>query len=185
MPLIVGLGNIGKEYNGTRHNVGFELINLLCDSMSVTLSKGNGPYFYGKGRHKGQNIVLIKPTTYMNRSGNAVRHACTYFDEPLDKTLICYDDLNLDAGQLRLRPGGSAGGHNGISDIIEKVGTKKFPRLRIGIGNDFPRGRQVNYVLSPFDSKQRPLIDEALERATDAVFCFVREGIDQAMNRYN
>jgi PTH1 family peptidyl-tRNA hydrolase len=185
MPLIVGLGNIGKEYHATRHNVGFELIDLLSDSMSVTLSKGNGPYFYGKGRYKGQTIVLVKPTTYMNKSGSAVRHACSYFKEPLDQTLICYDDLNLEVGQLRLRPGGSAGGHNGISDIIEKVGTKDFPRLRIGIGNDFPRGRQVDYVLSPFDTKQRPLINEALERAEDAVFCFAREGINQAMNQFN
>ncbi|MGM0589877.1 MAG: aminoacyl-tRNA hydrolase [Bacteroidota bacterium] len=185
MPLIVGLGNIGKEYNGTRHNVGFELIDLLAESMSVTLSKGNGPYFYGIGRFKGQQVVLLKPTTLMNRSGRAVRHALTYFNESLDQTLVCYDDLHLEVGQIRLRPGGSAAGHNGVQNIIDLVGTKKFPRLRLGIGSDFARGQQVDYVLSPFSPNQCKDIDEALEEAQDAIYCFLRAGINQAMNDYN
>jgi PTH1 family peptidyl-tRNA hydrolase len=185
MPLIVGLGNIGKEYNGTRHNVGFELIDLLADDMSVTLSKGNGPYYYGEGRFKGQSVILLKPTTYMNRSGLAVRKALAQFSESLDNTLVCYDDLHLDAGQLRLRPGGSAAGHNGVQDIINQLGTRDFPRLRIGIGSDFARGQQVDYVLAPFTSTQRKEVNQGLDQARDAVFCFLRAGIDQAMNDYN
>jgi len=185
MPLIIGLGNPGSKYAGTRHNVGFNLIDKLAQSMSVRMGTGKGSFLVGKGIHAGHSIYLIKPTTYMNHSGEAVRQALQWYKEDIDNCLICYDDLALELGTIRMRPSGSAGGHNGIKDIIKKMGTNAFPRLRIGIGDDFPRGQQVNYVLSPFSEEEQEIIESTLDRAVDATFCFIREGIEQAMNKFN
>ncbi len=185
MALIIGLGNPGSKYAGTRHNVGFGLIDRLADAMSAQLGPGKGPFHVGKGNHAGHSIYLIKPTTYMNNSGDAVRQAVNWYKEDIHRCLICYDDLDLEVGTIRLRPDGSAGGHNGIKDIIQKMGTDAFPRLRIGIGNDFPRGQQVQHVLSPFSDDERKVIDPTLDKAVDACFCFIRDGIDQAMNDFN
>lgn len=185
MPLIIGLGNPGSKYAGTRHNVGFKLIDKLASSMSVRLGPGKGPFYVGKGNHAGHGIYLVKPTTYMNNSGDAVRRALNWYKEDIDHCLICYDDLDLDIGTIRLRPGGSAGGHNGIKDIIRQLGTDQFPRLRIGIGNDFPKGQQVQHVLSPFSKPEQEKLSPALDSAVDAALCFVREGIDAAMNKFN
>lgn len=185
MPLIIGLGNPGSKYAGTRHNIGFELIDKLAHAMSVRLGPGKGPFHVGKGNHAGHSIYLIKPTTYMNKSGDAVQQAVNWYKEDVGNCLVCYDDLDLNVGTIRLRPNGSAGGHNGIKDIIQKLGTDAFPRLRIGIGNDFPRGQQVQHVLSPFSDEERKTIDPTLDKAADATFCFIREGIEEAMNKFN
>lgn len=185
MPLIAGLGNPGRKYAGTRHNVGFELVDTLATRLSAPLKAGKGPFYESKARHGDHQIILIKPTTYMNKSGDAVQQALHWYKMQPDECLVCYDDLNIDAGTLRLRPGGSAGGHNGIKDIIRKLGTDTFPRLRIGIGDDFRDGQQVQYVLSPFDAGQREIMDITVEKAADAVLSFVEEGIDTAMNKFN
>lgn len=185
MPLIIGLGNPGSKYAGTRHNIGFNLIDRLAEAMSVRMGTGKGPFLVGKGNHAGHAIYLVKPTTYMNNSGDAVRQALQWYKEDVGNCLICYDDLALEVGTIRLRPSGSAGGHNGIKDIIKKLGTNAFPRLRIGIGDDFQRGQQVNHVLSPFSEEEQKVIDSTLDQAVDAAFCFVREGINQAMNKFN
>lgn len=185
MPIIVGLGNPGRKYVGTRHNIGFRFIDQLADSLSIRMGPGKGPFHIGKASRAGKNIYLVKPTTYMNNSGDAVRQVINWYKTDIDSCMICYDDLNLDIGTIRLRPGGSAGGHNGIKDIIQKLGTDNFPRLRFGIGNEFPKGQQVNYVLSPFSDEEEEAVDDALNRATDAVFTYVRNGIEQAMNDYN
>lgn len=185
MALIVGLGNPGSEYNGTRHNVGFEVLDNLAEKLSISFDPDNGLYRKGEGRFKGQTVVLIKPTTYMNKSGKAITKSLaeTGFDK--SELFVCYDDINLEPGQIRLRPGGSAGGHNGISDIIDKLQTKDFARLRIGIGRDFPKGRQADYVLEPFSKIQREEIDKVIDLASDAILAFLRGGIDIAMNEYN
>lgn len=185
MALIVGLGNPGKEYEGTRHNIGFELIDQLSDVLSIPLEQSNGLYQIGEGRFKGQNVALLKPMTYMNKSGRAVSKALVETGCTPDQCLVCYDDINLDAGVMRLRPKGSAGGHNGIEDIINQLQTNSFPRLRIGIGSDFSRGRQVEYVLSPFTPKQREELNRVLEVASEAVITFLRGGLNIAMNEYN
>lgn len=185
MPLIVGLGNPGNKYTGTRHNIGFELIDTLANRLSVQLSTGKGLFYEAKARHGEHQITLIKPTTYMNNSGDAVQQALHWYKMPPEECLVCYDDLNIEAGTLRIRPGGSPGGHNGIKDIIQKLGTDKFPRMRIGIGDDFRDGQQVQYVLSPFDARQREIMDIAIEKAADAVLSFTEEGIDTAMNKFN
>lgn len=121
----------------------------------------------------------------MNRSGKAVSKALAQTGDSISDCMICHDDIHLDAGRIRLRPGGSAGGHNGITDIIQSLQTKEFPRLRIGVGNDFDRGRQSDYVLSPFTNQQRKLVDDALEVASDAILLFLRGGINLAMNKFN
>lgn len=185
MPLIAGLGNPGAKYAGTRHNIGFELIDELADVLNIKLGPGKGPFYIGKGRHQGKKVLLLKPSTYMNNSGSALQQALHWFKMQPDQCLVCYDDLNIELGKIRLRPGGSAGGHNGIKDIIQKLGTDKFPRLRIGIGDDFRDGQQVQYVLSPFSNNQREIIDITLKTAVDAVLTFTQDGLDAAMNQFN
>lgn len=185
MALIVGLGNPGLEYEGTRHNVGFELIDILSKKLTITLEKGNGLFFMGKGQFKSRPVTLVKPITYMNRSGKAVSKALSVSGDSLSECMICYDDIHLESGRIRIRPSGSAGGHNGLSDIVNQLQSKEIPRLRIGIGNDFARGRQAEYVLEPFTSAQRKKIDEALEVASEAILTFIRGDIEKAMNQFN
>lgn len=185
MALIVGLGNPGIEYKGTRHNIGFELIDKISEVLTITLQPGNGLFFIGEGQFKGKKVSLVKPSTFMNQSGKAVKKALAATGYPLTDCLICYDDIHLEAGQIRLKPGGSPGGHNGLHDIFTELNTRDIPRLRIGVGNDFRRGRQSDYVLSPFSSEQRPLVDEALDIASEAVLTFLRGGMSLAMNEFN
>lgn len=185
MALIVGLGNPGQEYEGTRHNVGFELVDNLSEKLTINLKSGNGLFFLGQGQFKGRKVTLLKPTTYMNHSGRAVSKALALTgDSPAD-CLVCYDDIHLETGRIKLKPSGSAGGHNGMKDIIDRLQTRDFPRLRIGVGNDFKPGKQSDYVLSPFTSSQGALINETLEVASDAILTFLRGGIERAMNEYN
>jgi PTH1 family peptidyl-tRNA hydrolase len=185
MALIVGLGNPGLEYKGTRHNVGFELIDILSKKLTITLEKGSGLFFMGAGQFKSRPVALLKPTTYMNRSGKAVSKALAVTGDLLSDCMICYDDIHLEPGRIRIRPSGSAGGHNGLDDIIRQLQSKEIPRLRIGIGNDFARGRQADYVLEPFTPAQRKLVDESLEVASEAILTFIRGDIEKAMNQFN
>lgn len=185
MALIAGLGNPGAEYEKTRHNVGFELIDLLSEKLTATEVQESGLYTILEARFKGRNLWLVKPNTYMNLSGRAIRKVLTRKNLEPEACMVCYDDVNLDVGRIRLRPSGSAGGHNGIQNIIEELKTDQFPRLRIGIGNDYRRGQQADYVLSPFTDDERPVIEETLETASDAVITFLRGGIDIAMNQFN
>lgn len=185
MALIVGLGNPGLEYEGTRHNVGFELVDILSKKLTITLEKGTGLFFMGKGQFKSRPVTLLKPTTYMNRSGKAVSKALSLSGDSVSECMVCYDDIHLEPGRIRIRPSGSAGGHNGLGDIINQLQTREVPRLRIGIGNDFARGRQADYVLEPFTAAQRKQIDEALEVASEAILTFIRGDIEKAMNHFN
>lgn len=185
MALIAGLGNPGAEYRDTRHNIGFELLDLLSEKLSVTFESESGLYDLGEARFKGQNVLLVKPKTYMNLSGKAIRKVLTKTNLSPRQCLVCYDDVNLDVGTIRLRPSGSAGGHNGIQNIIDELKTNQFPRLRIGIGNNYRRGQQAGYVLSPFSEEEKPVIENALKNASDAVLTFLRSDINTAMNQFN
>lgn len=185
MSLIVGLGNIGAEYSATRHNIGFELADKLARKLSVQFRTDSGPFLIAEGSFKGQPVYIIKPTTFMNLSGRAVSSALAATGSQIQDCLVCYDDINLPPGKIRLRPSGSAGGHNGIQSIIDRMQTRKFPRLRIGIGDDFSRGRQSDYVLGHFTKDQQPFMDEALDDSLEAVFTFLRGGIELAMNHHN
>jgi PTH1 family peptidyl-tRNA hydrolase len=184
--LIVGLGNPGPEYEHTRHNVGFWVVDAVAETARAAFRHdGRANAMVAQGRTRGRPLTLAKPLTFMNRSGQSVKHLVRRFSLSPRNLLVVYDDLNLDVGRLRLRERGSAGGHNGMQDIIDRLGTDDFPRLRLGIGSDYGRGQQSEYVLSPFDADQEPLIDEALDRAHDAVITFVTDGVVTAMNRFN
>lgn len=183
--LIVGLGNPGPEYEATRHNVGFMVIDALVEQTGIELTDTRFQALSGWGSHRGCPFGLVKPLTYVNRSGQAVRPLQRHHGLAARELLVVVDDLNLPLGKLRLRPGGGSGGHNGLEDIAERLGTTAFPRLRIGIGSDFSRGQQVEYVLSPFSSEQQPAIEEAIDRACDAALTYVSEGVETSMNRFN
>jgi PTH1 family peptidyl-tRNA hydrolase len=184
--LVVGLGNPGSSYANTRHNIGFRVVEALAERLGATLRPlDNLRARVGQAPHKSQVIALAEPLTYMNRSGGAVAALLDHFNLSTAELLVIVDDLHLDTGQLRLRPGGSSGGHNGLADIARALGTKKFPRLRIGVGKDYQHGEQADYVLSPFSAQQKPVIEEACIQACNAAFRVATDSLDAAMNRYN
>ncbi len=183
--LIVGLGNPGVEYEQTRHNVGFWVIDALSERAKIDMQPDRGPAEAGCGRFRGRPVCLLKPLSYMNLSGGPVRQHMTRVGATPQDVLVIVDDINLAPGSIRLRQKGSAGGHNGVQHIIDILNTENFPRLRIGIGNNFGRGKQASYVLSPFDDDELVPIEDAVQRARDAATTFVCEGIVTAMNRFN
>jgi len=183
--LLVGLGNPGPEYAQTRHNVGFMVIDALIDRLRAGPVRQEGAAELAETRYKGRDLVLAKPLTFMNRSGLAVEGLLRAYDLSPSSLLVIVDDVHLDVGQLRLRPGGSSGGHNGLSHIEDQIGTDQYPRLRIGIGSDYESGHQADYVLSPFSAQQQGPMDDALIDAANATLTVVREDLDAAMNRYN
>jgi PTH1 family peptidyl-tRNA hydrolase len=182
--LIVGLGNIGPEYKRTRHNIGFEIVEQLASDLDTEFETGRYAN-YAKGKVRGKIVHLIKPTTYMNLSGKALRHWMQHLKIPIDRVLVVTDDLNLPLGKLRMRGKGSPGGHNGLKHITEVLGHPNYPRLRIGVGNDFSQGRQVEFVLGKWTMEQQ--IDVALvsDKAVEAIKAFVTKGISSAMTEYN
>ncbi len=183
--LTVGLGNPGPKYEDTRHNVGYRVIDALANRLHVSSFSREHNALVGWTHYDEQKIGLAKPLTYMNRSGEAVAPLSEYNNCSPGDLLVVVDDLNLPVGTIRLRPEGSSGGHNGLQHVAERLGTTQFPRLRIGIGSDFPKGRQVDYVLASFTPDQKPLIADAVDDATDAVLTTVREDLSTAMNRFN
>jgi len=183
MWLIAGLGNPGAEYEGTRHNAGFMAVDILSRRHSIRLKSESGLYMSGMGMVEDENVILLKPLTYMNRSGLAVREAI-WRHEKIDGVLVIHDDLDIEPGLIRIRKNGSSGGHNGIQSIIDTLGSKDFIRLKIGIGRP-SRMLAEHYVLRPFAKKERELIGEALENAADAVGIIISEGISRAQNIYH
>ncbi|HLJ58080.1 MAG TPA: aminoacyl-tRNA hydrolase [Chthonomonadaceae bacterium] len=184
MKLIVGLGNPGQEYAGTRHNVGFEVIDRIAARQGIAVGKRTMQSVIGDGAIGSHRVMLCRPMTYMNLSGEAVAALSRYYRVPAAEIMVVYDDVALATGQLRLRPKGSAGGHNGMANIIQLLGTDEIPRIRIGVGAA-RSGRLIGHVLSRFASGERALIDEAVVRASEAVECAVTEGFETAMNRFN
>ena len=183
--VIVGLGNPGPEYAGTRHNAGFWCIDALADRHGITLERRNRSAIIGEGEIEDNSVVLVKPRTFVNRSGAAVSYLRARYSQPIDRLLVVCDDINLAPGKLRLRRKGSAGGHNGIKSVIEAAGSQDFPRLRIGVGRP-PQGTgQIEHVIGPMEPDDREVVDEAVERAADAVACLLDHGMDEAMSRYN
>ena len=184
MYIIVGLGNPTKEYNNTRHNIGFDVIDKLADMYSISVLEKKHKALVGKGIINGQKVILAKPQTYMNLSGESVRELVDYYkiDEETE-LIIIYDDISLDVGQLRIRKKGSAGGHNGIKNIIAHLNSNEFDRLKIGIGRG--KNETKDYVLTPFAGTDKKLIDEAVTMSIDAVKLWLKQGIAPAMNQYN
>lgn len=182
--LIVGLGNIGDEYARTRHNIGFRVVDTLAREAGITFEdKRYG--FTATLKVKNQTLILLKPSTYMNLSGNAVRYWMNEKKIPLERTLVVVDDLALPFGALRLKAGGSEAGHNGLKHISSVLGTQHYARLRFGIGNDFPRGGQVDFVLGEFGDDDLAHMDERLKLAAECVKTYCLAGINVAMNQFN
>lgn len=186
MYLIAGLGNPGRQYEATRHNMGFDVLDCLIEKHHIAQSGVKFNAMFGKGIIGGEKVILMKPLSFMNLSGGPIQEMANYFKiDPETELIVIYDDIDLEPGQLRIRKQGSAGGHNGMKDIIRKLGTDKFLRIKVGVGAK-PKGWDLaDHVLSRFTDGDRKLVDESIEKAADAVEIMISQGADAAMNLYN
>ena len=184
--LIAGLGNPEPKYDGTRHNAGFEALDYLAAQWQCDIAKAKWQGLYGTAQVNGHKVVLLKPLTYMNLSGESVRALVDYYKiNPEEELIVIYDDISLEPGKIRIRKKGSAGGHNGIKNIIAQLGTQNFQRIKVGVGEK-PKGWDLaDYVLGHFSKEDRGLVDDALKRAAGAVELMVQGEVDQAMNQFN
>jgi PTH1 family peptidyl-tRNA hydrolase len=184
MKMIVGLGNPGDEYFDTRHNTGFKVIDSLAQELGIDVRKRKFGSRFGSGEFAGNKLILLKPWQFMNRSGQAVATAVGFYRLNIGELIVVTDDMDLEPGTIRLRYKGSAGGHNGLADIIEKLGTNEFARCRVGIGRS-AEADTVGYVLDKPQENEKPLLAAAMERARNAVLCWIEYGIEKAMNKFN
>jgi PTH1 family peptidyl-tRNA hydrolase len=182
--MVVGLGNPGREYVGTRHNTGFRVIDALAEMLGIEVRKRKFGACFGSGEFADKKLILLKPWHFMNRSGQAVATALGFYKLGASDLLVVTDDMALEPGRIRIRAKGSAGGHNGLGDIIERLGTNQFARLRVGVGQSQDEWT-VDYVLDRPTESEKPLLDAAIAKARDAVLCWIKFGIDEAMNRFN
>ena len=186
MIIIAGLRNPGKEYENTRHNVGFMVVDRLAKEYGIDMTTYRHKALVGKGTIEGKKVILAKPQTFMNLSGESIRALVDYYkpDETSD-VLVCYDDISLDIGGIRVRKNGSAGGHNGMKNIILHLSSEEFPRVRVGIGEKPPKMDLADWVLSHFSKEDKEILDGAIDKAVDAVKKILSGNIDEAMNQYN
>ena len=185
MYIIVGLGNPSKQYEGTRHNAGFMTLDVLADRYNIDISEKKHKALCGKGVIEGNKVVLLKPQTFMNLSGESVRAAADFYKVAPEQIIVIYDDISLEPGQLRVRKKGSAGGHNGMKNIIAHLGTQDFPRIRVGVGEK-PAGMDLaDYVLGRFSKGERELLEEAFKEGARAAVAILCDGIESAMNQFN
>lgn len=185
MYLVVGLGNPGKDYANTRHNVGFDTVEVLAERNNIILSKLKFKSLYGEGTIGGQKVILVKPQTYMNNSGIAVRDIVDFYKIPVENIIVIVDDIDIGFADLRIRAKGSSGSHNGLKSIIYHLRDDNFPRIRIGIGQKHPEQDLSDFVLSRFSKEERIDIDVTIQRAAEAAETIVRDGVNQAMNEFN
>ncbi len=186
MFIIVGLGNPTKEYSGTRHNVGFDVIDAIADKYNISVTERKHRAFCGSGVIAGRKVILVKPQTYMNLSGESVRGFVDFYKLDVEtEVLVIYDDVSLDVGQLRIRKKGSAGGHNGIKNIIQHLGTNVFQRIKVGVGEKPKEYDLADYVLGHFAKAEKELMEDGYQNATEAVELILQDDIDSAMNRFN
>lgn len=184
--LIVGLGNPGKNYERSRHNCGFRAIDALAGQLGCRVDKGKFQGLYGQCLWQGRKLLLLKPQTFMNLSGRSVLQLSAYFSVPPQRIILLFDDISLPPGRLRVRPDGSAGGHNGIKSVIQELGSDAFPRVKIGVGaKPHPDADLADWVLSGFTPAEEKLLGPALERAGDAALCIIEKGTAEAANRFN
>lgn len=185
MYIIAGLGNPTREYEATRHNIGFDAITRISDDYGIPLNMKKHKAICGTGYIEGQKVILAQPQTYMNLSGESIRELSDFYKVPAENIIIIYDDICLDIGQLRVRAKGSAGGHNGIKSIISHLGTQEFPRIRVGVGNKPDGWDLADYVLGRFPKEEQPIVRFALERASKACTDLIVQGMEYTMNQYN
>ena len=184
--LIVGLGNPGKDYARTRHNCGFRVVDILAEKLRCKVDKAKFQGLYGQCTYDGKKLLLLKPQTYMNLSGKSVLQLSAYFHVPPQRIIVIFDDISLEPGRLRVRPDGSAGGHNGIKSIIQELGSQDFPRVKVGVGaKPNPAYDLADWVLSTFSTSEEKALGPALERAADAALCIMEKGVPETANRYN
>lgn len=184
--LVVCLGNVGDKYDNTRHNIGFEVADELAERKNIPVQKLKYKALTNTAEIGGKRVLLMKPVTYMNLSGEAAGEAARFYKIPPERVLVVCDDVALPAGKLRIRKSGSAGGHNGLKNLIQHLGTDQFPRVRIGVGQKpHPDYDMADWVLGKFQGEDRKTMDAAVKRAADAVECLLREGADRAMNQFN
>ncbi|MDR5659188.1 aminoacyl-tRNA hydrolase [Serpentinicella sp. ANB-PHB4] len=184
MYVLVGLGNPGNKYDGTRHNIGFDTIDIFAANHNIAITKLKHKALIGEGRIFGEKVLLVKPQTYMNLSGESVQDIMNYYKVEPEKLMVIYDDIDLNVGAVRIRQKGSAGTHNGMKSILYNIQTDRFPRIRIGVGRP-PHGDLVNFVLGKFTKEEVPLMEEAVKKSSDALTSFIKDGIEIAMNKYN
>jgi len=182
--LVVGLGNPGRDYAETRHNLGFQVVEALGSALGIEVKRRKFGARSGQGQYADSRVILLKPWTFMNRSGHAVAAAVEFYKLALRDVMVVTDDMALETGRIRVRAQGSAGGHKGLADVIEKLGCDAFARCRIGIG-PAPDAEAVDYVLGRPGTQERPVLDQAIVRARDAVLCWVEFGIEKTMNEFN
>ena len=183
--IVVGLGNPGKQYELTRHNAGFIALDTLSGKKSVRVSDVKFKALSGRGELAGKNVLFLKPQTFMNLSGEAVAEAAAFYKIPMEKVIVIYDDVSLPVGKLRIREKGSAGGHNGIKNIIERTGTDVFPRIKVGVGAPPASGELVNWVLGSFTEEDKKLLIPSIDRACDAVEELIGKGYASACAKFN
>lgn len=185
MYLVAGLGNPGKKYRDTKHNVGFDVINLLSERLNVKVEKIKHQSLYGEVIINGEKVIIVKPQTYMNNSGISVRGFADFYKIPLENIIIIYDDIDIPIGNIRIRKKGSAGSHNGMKSIIYHLKDDNFPRIRIGIGKPSGEKDLINHVLGGFSKENRELVDETILRASKAVEEIIYSDLEKSMNMYN
>lgn len=186
MFLIVGLGNPGRQYEHTRHNAGFDVMDALAEKYNISISESGHKALFGKGMIGGQKVILAKPQTFMNLSGESVAELLHYYKiDPEEELLVIFDDISLAPGNIRIRKKGSAGGHNGIKNIIAHLGTQEFPRIKVGVGAKPPKMDLADYVLSRFGAEEQKIMDEAFGEAAEAAVMMMTTGAERAMNHYN
>ena len=185
MKLIVGLGNPGPEYDRTRHNMGFKVIDKLSAKYSIEVNHSKFKGMYGTGLINGEKIILFKPYTYMNLSGEAVEQIAAFYKVDLEDLIVIYDDIDIAPGLIRIRKAGSAGSHNGMKSVTQMMGSTAFPRVRVGTGKPDNTDHLIEYVIGAIDEDEKPLLEEGIQKAADAVSMIIEENIDLAMNRFN
>ena len=185
MKLIVGLGNPGPEYDRTRHNMGFKVIDKLSAKYSIEVNHSKFKGMYGTGLINGEKIILFKPYTYMNLSGEAVEQIAAFYKVSLEDLIVIYDDIDIAPGLIRIRKSGSAGSHNGMKSVTQMMGSSAFPRVRVGTGKPDNTDHLIEYVIGAIDEDEKPLLEEGIQKAADAVSMIIEENIDLAMNRFN
>lgn len=186
MYIVAGLGNPGNEYNMTRHNIGFSTIDYIADQNNTTVKKLKFKSLYGEINVAGEKVLLIKPQTYMNLSGESLREFCSFYKVPAEKVIIICDDVSISTGKIRIRRKGSSGGHNGLKSIIYQLGSEEFIRIRIGVGSPENADYDLaDYVLGRFSKDEIPVLEESIIKASNAVFEIIKNGVDSAMNKFN
>ena len=185
MYLIVGLGNPEEEYSKTRHNMGFNTINEIARKYEIEVNKTKFQGLSGSGLIEGKKVILIKPQTYMNLSGNCVKEFANFYKIQKENIIVIYDDMDFEPGQVKIRKKGSSGAHNGMKSIVQMLGTEDFPRVRIGIGRPKHAGDEINYVIGSIPEEEIPKLKEGIEKAKEAVIEILKNGIDSAMNKFN